>query len=58
MANWQWDPDFGWYDADDPLGNVPTGPTVIPGTDVLRDIGGENHPDVVMPDPVITMENN
>ena len=52
---WRYDDDFGWYDADDVLGNVPTGPTVIPGTDVQRNIGGDYHPDVVMPDPIITM---
>ncbi len=57
MVNWVNDPDFGWYDADAPLGNVPAGATVIPGTDVLRNIGGDYHPDVVMPDPQITLAN-
>jgi hypothetical protein len=54
---WRFDADFGWYDDADPLGNVPTGPSVIPGTDVQRNIGGTYHPDVVMPDPIITMAN-
>ena len=72
MVRWVNDPDFGWYDADDPLGNVPSGPTVIAGTQLamdpnmvnaalsnldLRNVGGTYHPDVVMPDPVITTEN-
>ena len=79
MANWQYDDDFGWYDADAPLTPVP-GPTVIPGTWPhghtrpelamnpamvnaalsnldLRNVGGTYHPDVVMPQPLITSEN-
>ena len=66
MVRWVNDPDFGWYDADNPLGNVPN-LAELPGTDVLRDPTGTYHPDIyadldawnqrAMPDPVITMAN-
>ena len=60
MADWQFDADFGWYDADDPLGNIPNLAT-LPGTDVLRDPTGTYHPDIygtgALPDPKITMAN-
>ena len=60
MVRWVHDPDFGWYDADNPLGNVPNLAPLL-DTDVLRDPTGTYHPDIyatgAMPDPVITMAN-